>query len=93
MQFLNASGSERNAVHGMDFRSWEEEVNATIQAKTASGLNPEILGMPASIGIGMGNPGRRDHRPGPHSPPPGSALLERRFKISVLISIPVSGYG
>jgi hypothetical protein len=64
MRFINASGNAHNTIHRMDFGYWEE-VNATIQAEPATGLNPEIRGMLASIGIEKGksfNPDARMRR-------------------------------
>ena len=55
MNFINVSGTEHNTIHRMDFGYWEE-VNETIQAEPATGLNPEIRGLLAAIGIEKGKP-------------------------------------
>jgi len=61
MNFINISGVPNNTIHRMDFGYWEE-VNETIQAEPATGLNPEIRGLLASIGIEKGKPFRPDAR-------------------------------
>ena len=61
MNFVNVSGTEHNTIHRMDYGYWEE-VNATIQAEPALGLNPEIRGLLASIGIEKGKPFNPDAR-------------------------------
>ena len=50
MNFINVSVVPNNTIHRIDFGYWEE-VNETIQAEPATGLNPEIRGSLASIGI------------------------------------------
>jgi len=61
MTFLNVSGTEHNTIHRMDFGYWDE-VNETIQAEPATGLNPEIRGQLAAIGIEKGKPFNPDAR-------------------------------
>jgi hypothetical protein len=61
MNFINVSGTEHNTIHRMDFGYWEE-LNETIQAEPATGLNPEIRGMLAAIGIEKGKPFNPDAR-------------------------------
>jgi len=61
MNFINVSGTEHNTIHRMDFGYWEE-LNETIQAEPATGLNPEIRGLLASIGIEKGKPFHPDAR-------------------------------
>jgi len=61
MNFINVSGTEHNTIHRMDFGYWEE-VNETIQAEPTNGINPEIRGLLASIGIEKGKPFNPDER-------------------------------
>ena len=61
MTFINVSGDEHNTIHRMDYGYWEE-VNETIQAEPTTGLNPEIRGLLASIGIEKGKPFNPDAR-------------------------------
>jgi len=61
MNFINVSGKFHNTIHRMDFGYWEE-INATIQAEPLEGLNPEIRGLLASIGIEKGKPFKPDTR-------------------------------
>jgi len=61
MNFINVSGTEHNTIHRMDFGYWEE-LNETIQAEPPTGLNPEIRGLLASIGIEKGKPFNPDGR-------------------------------
>ena len=61
MNFMNVSGVPHNTIHRMDFGYWEE-LNETIQAEPATGLNPEIRGLLASIGIEKGKPFSPDPR-------------------------------
>jgi len=61
MNFINVSGTEHNTIHRMDFGYWEE-VNETIQAEPSNGINPEIRGLLASIGIEKGKPFNPDER-------------------------------
>lgn len=61
MNFINVSGVEHNTIHRMDFGYWEE-VNATIQAEPTTGIDPEVRGMLAAIGIEKGKPFNPDER-------------------------------
>ncbi len=61
MNFVNASGKFTNTIHRMDFGYWEE-INAQIQAEPIDGLNPEIRGLLASIGIRKGQEFKPDAR-------------------------------
>jgi hypothetical protein len=61
INFINVSGTEHNTIHRMDFGYWEE-VNETIQAEPATGLNPEIRGLLAAIGIEKGKEFNPDAR-------------------------------
>ena len=61
MNFVNLSGTEHNTIHRMDYGYWEE-VNDTIQAEPETGLDPEIRGLLASIGIEKGEPFNPDER-------------------------------
>ena len=61
MNFINVSGNAHNTIHRMDSGYWEE-VNETIQAEPTTGLNPEIRGLLASIGIEKGKPFNPDAR-------------------------------
>jgi len=61
MHFINVSGTEHNTIHRMDYGYWEE-VNETIQAEPTTGLDPEIRGLLASIGIEKGKPFSPDLR-------------------------------
>lgn len=61
INFINLSGNAHNTIHRMDYGYWEE-VNETIQAEPATGLNPEIRGMLAAIGIEKGKPFNPDER-------------------------------
>jgi len=61
MTFINMSGKFNNTIHRMDYGFWEE-LNATIQKEPADGLDPEILGLLASIGIQHGKPFAPDAR-------------------------------
>ena len=53
MSFVNMSGKFNSTIHRMDYGYWEE-VNAQIQAEPIEGLDPEIRGLLASIGIEKG---------------------------------------
>ena len=61
MTFINVSGKFQNTIHRMDFGYWEE-LNAQIQAEPIEGLNPEIRGLLASIGIEKGKNFNPDER-------------------------------
>ncbi len=53
MNFVNMSGKFNSTIHRMDYGYWEE-INAQIQAEPTEGLDPEIRGLLASIGIKKG---------------------------------------
>jgi hypothetical protein len=53
MNFINVSGKFHNTIHRMDFGYWEE-LNETIQAEPLEGLDPDLRGLIASIGIVKG---------------------------------------
>jgi hypothetical protein len=61
INFINVSGTEHNTIHRMDYGYWNE-VNETIQAEPTNGLDPEVRGMLASIGIEKGKPFNPDAR-------------------------------
>ena len=50
MNFVNASGKLHSTIHRMDYGYWEE-LDAQIQAEPIEGLDPDIRGLLASIGI------------------------------------------
>jgi len=53
MVFKNISGIPHNTIHRMDYGFWEE-LNQQIQDENIEGLDPEIRGLLASIGIEKG---------------------------------------
>jgi len=55
MNFVNVSGESFNTIHRMDYGYWEE-VNAVVQAEPGQGMDPEVLGQLAAIGIKKGQP-------------------------------------
>ena len=59
--FINVSGKSFNTIHAMDF-SYFEEVNEVIQEEPAAAIDPETLGLLASIGIVKGKPFAPDAR-------------------------------
>jgi hypothetical protein len=61
MKFVNASGIEVNTVHANDF-SYFEELNQVVQEEPSEALDPERLGLFASIGIEKGKPFAPDER-------------------------------
>ena len=61
MNFMNVSGKYHNTIHRMDYGFWEE-LNTVIQREPLKGLDPEIRGMLASIGIEKGKPFEPDAR-------------------------------
>jgi hypothetical protein len=61
MTFVNMSGKINNTIHRMDYGFWEE-LNEQIQAEPIEGLNPEIRGLLASIGIRKGQEFNPDAR-------------------------------
>lgn len=58
-KFINLSGLEHSTIHANDV-TFYEEVNEVIQEEPGDGLDPEILGMLASIGIEKGKPFQMD---------------------------------
>ena len=61
MNFVNMSGKFNNTIHRMDYGYWLE-VDAQIQAEPIEGLDPEIRGLLASIGIEKGKDFNPDAR-------------------------------
>ena len=61
MTFKNVSDEPQCTIHSMDYTFWEE-VNSAIQREQAIGLNPEIRGLLASIGIEKGKEFNPDER-------------------------------
>jgi len=61
MKFINVSGKAFNTIHANDF-SFFEEVNHVVQEEPNEALNPETLGLLASIGIEKGKPFAPDER-------------------------------
>ena len=61
MNFVNMSGKFNNTIHRMDYGYWEE-LNAQIQAEPIEGLDPDIRGLLASIGIKKGQEFKPDAR-------------------------------
>jgi len=61
MDFVDVSGVFHNTIHRMDYGFWEE-INTVIQAEPTQGLDPEIRGLLASIGIEKGKPFNPDAR-------------------------------
>lgn len=61
MTFINISGQFNNTIHRMDYGFWEE-VNEVIQAEPSYGMDAEILGLLAAIGIKKGQPFNPDVR-------------------------------
>ncbi len=60
-KFINLSGHEHSTIHSNDI-TFYDEVNQVIQEEPGGGLDPEILGMLASIGIEKGKPFNMDAR-------------------------------
>jgi hypothetical protein len=60
-KFVNVSGKSLNTIHAMDF-GFFEEVNRVIQDEPNEALDPETLGLLASIGIVKGQPFAPDGR-------------------------------
>jgi hypothetical protein len=60
-RFISASGVEMNTVHANDF-SYFEELNQIVQEEPSESLDPESLGLFASIGIAKGKPFAPDAR-------------------------------
>jgi len=61
MNFVNVSGKINNTIHRMDYGFWEE-LNAQIQDEPINGLEPEVRGLLASIGIEKGKEFNPDAR-------------------------------
>ena len=59
--FINVSGKAFNTIHAMD-ASFFEEVNEVVQEEPADAIDPETLGLLASIGIEKGTPFAPDAR-------------------------------
>jgi hypothetical protein len=59
--FINGSGMELNTIHSNDF-SYFEELNQIVQEEPSDALDPERLGLFASIGIEKGKPFAPDAR-------------------------------
>jgi hypothetical protein len=59
--FVNVSGKSFNTIHSMDF-SFFWEVNQVIQEEPNEAMDPETLGLLASIGIEKGKPFAPDAR-------------------------------
>jgi hypothetical protein len=60
-KFINGSGVELNTVHANDF-GYFEELNQVVQEEPSEALDPERLGLFASIGIEKGKPFAPDAR-------------------------------
>ena len=60
-KFINGSGVEINTVHANDF-GFFEELNEVVQEEPSEALDPERLGLFASIGIEKGKPFAPDAR-------------------------------
>jgi len=60
-EFSNVSGVPHNTVHANNFHFYEE-VNDIVQEEPAEALDPETLGLLASIGIVKGRPFAPDER-------------------------------
>ena len=61
MVFKNVSDKPQCTIHSMDYAFWAE-VNSTIQRESLIGLDPEIRGLLASIGIEKGEKFNPDER-------------------------------
>src|SRR5208282_5596505 len=61
MKFINVSGNAFSTIHANDF-SFYEEVNHVVQEEPNDALDPETLGLLASIGIEKGKPFEPDDR-------------------------------
>ncbi len=59
--FINVSGKAFNTIHSMDYNFFEE-VNQVVQEEPNSAMDPETLGLLASIGIEKGKPFAPDER-------------------------------
>ena len=54
-KFVNVSGKTFNTIHAMDF-SFFEEVNEVVQEEPNEAMDPETLGLLATIGIEKASP-------------------------------------
>ena len=61
VKFINVSGNPLNTIGAMDFGFWED-LNTTIQYEPLEGLDPEIAGQIAALGIEKGKPFEPDER-------------------------------
>jgi hypothetical protein len=61
MKFINVSGQAFNTIHAYDF-TFYEEINHVVQEEPNDALDPETLGVLASIGIEKGKPFAPDER-------------------------------
>jgi hypothetical protein len=61
MKFINVSGKAFNTIHANNF-TFFEEVNHVVQEEPNDALDPETLGVLASIGIEKGKPFAPDER-------------------------------
>ena len=59
--FINVSGKAFNTIHSTDY-SFYEEVNEVVQEEPNGAIDPETLGLLASIGIEKGKPFAPDER-------------------------------
>ncbi len=60
-RFINVSGREVNTIHANDYEFFEE-VNQVVQEEPVESIDPETLGLLASIGIEKGKPFAPDTR-------------------------------
>ncbi len=61
MNFVNVSDKYFNTIHSIDY-SFFEEVNEVVQEEPVAAMDPETLGLLASIGIEKGKPFKPDKR-------------------------------
>ena len=61
MSFVNVSGKSFNTIHAMD-RGFFDELDAVVQSEPTTDLEPEVLGVWASVGIRRGKPFAPDAR-------------------------------
>ena len=61
MKFVNVSGKAFNTIHANDF-TFFEEINHVVQEEPNDALDPETLGLLASVGIEKGKPFAPDQR-------------------------------
>jgi hypothetical protein len=60
-KFVNLSGKEFNTIHANNYKFYKE-VNVVVQEEPVDSIDPETLGMLASIGIAKGKPFTPDSR-------------------------------